>query len=666
MKCKGKLQPSSFCRQPLWWVVVIFGLLTGRPEVSGQNTAFTYQGQLSVGGVPANGNYDFTFGLYPTNAGGVPAGNLLTNSSIVVSNGLFTTVLDFGPVLNGTPYWLEIGVQPAGGTNGFGILVPRQALNSTPYAAYAANAGTVAGVLAASNLPPSVALLNSSPNFSGTVTAPGFAGDGSGLTNLNTTNLVGTIPTAQLNGTIPLAQLPAAVVTNGAGGVNLTGVFAGDGSGLTNLNTTNLVGTIPVAQLNGTIPLAQLPSVVITNGAGGVNITGVFSGGGGGLTSLNASQLTSGTVADAQLSTNVGLLNANQNFTGSNAFSGVVMATNGNNLLNGTFTGNVIGNGGGLTNLNSTNLVGTIPAAQLNGTIPLAQLPPAVITNGAGGVNLTGGFTGGGGGLTNLNASQLASGTIPDAQLSTNVPLLNGNNNWTGTNNFANGLSSGSNFVSTYNGGNSGWQLMQRAVINGLPVPSFRPTSTGQRLALDGMPNGNPGDGGDGVSWLDWCLEDCEFGNPIVHSIHLSTHPGFMEISSVSYNGGTALPLGLGYGNGSLAGDSFPVIISPSGQVTITNPVIQYNYKPAFYTNYTAGTNDQILFCNGTNQLITLPGGAWVTKIYTIISISTHGSVLVTNASGSITINGGLSQLLGASGSGTNRLTVIYDGANWQ
>jgi hypothetical protein len=548
----------------LWLLVVIFGLVAGRPEVFGQTTAFTYQGQLLNGGVPVSGSYDFTFGLYPTNAGGIPAGNLLTNSSVLVSNGLFTTVLDFGPVLNGTPYWLEIGVQPSGGTNGFDILVPRQALNSTPYAAYAASAGTVTGVLATNNLPPSVALLNSSPNFSGTVTAPGFAGDGSGLTN------------------------------------------------------------------------------------------------------LNASQLASGTIPDAQLSTNVPLLNGNNNWTGSNTFSGVVMATNTNNLLNGTFTGNAAGNGGGLTNLNTTNLVGTIPTAQLNGTIPLAQLPPAVITNGAGGVNLTGLFSGGGGGLSNLNASQLTSGTIPDAQLSTNVPLLNGNNNWTGINNFASGLNTGSNFVSTFNGTNSGWQLMQRAYINFLPVPTFRPTLAGQRLALDGMPNGSPTDGGDGVSWLDWCLEDCFGSNPIIHCIHLATHPTIMEISSVAYNGGTALPLGLGYGNGMLAGDSFPVIISPNGQVTITNPVIQYNYKPAFYTNYTAGTNDQILFCNGTNQLITLPGSTWVTKMFTIISTSTHGSVLVTNASGSITIGGGLSQRLGASGSGTNRITVVYDGANWQ
>jgi hypothetical protein len=44
-----------------------------------------------------------------------------------------------------------------------------------------------------------------------------------------------------------------------------------------------------------------------------------------------------------------------------------------------------------------------------------------------------GSFTGNGAGLTNLNASQLASGTVADARLSTNVPLLNGSAAFAGT-----------------------------------------------------------------------------------------------------------------------------------------------------------------------------------------------------------------------------------------
>jgi hypothetical protein len=87
------------------------------------------------------------------------------------------------------------------------------------------------------------------------------------LTNLNA---------AQLTGTIPLARLPAAVLTNGASGVSLTGSFTGDGSGLTNLNA------------------AQLPAGVLTNYASGVTLSGRFTGDGSGLNNLNAQNLING------------------------------------------------------------------------------------------------------------------------------------------------------------------------------------------------------------------------------------------------------------------------------------------------------------------------------------------------------------------------------------
>jgi len=60
----------------------------------------------------------------------------------------------------------------------------------------------------------------------------------------------------------------------------------------------------------------------------------------------------------------------------------------------------------------------SISASQLTGTIPLANENPNVVTNTETGVTLTGTFTGNGGGLTNLNANNLASGTVPLARLS--------------------------------------------------------------------------------------------------------------------------------------------------------------------------------------------------------------------------------------------------------
>ena len=132
--------------------------------------------------------------MFPTNiAGGVIAGPL-TNSATTVSNGLFTTTIDFGPgALIGSGNWLEIAVNTTG-ANHFSTLSPRQPLMPVPYALWAGSAS----------------------------------------------NLSGTVSVAQLTGTLPPAQLPALVVTNGGTGVMLTGNFIGNGAGLTNVSSPGM------------------------------------------------------------------------------------------------------------------------------------------------------------------------------------------------------------------------------------------------------------------------------------------------------------------------------------------------------------------------------------------------------------------------------------------
>jgi len=64
-------------------------------------------------------------------------------------------------------------------------------------------------------------------------------------------------------------------------GNNLTvgGVISGNGSALTSLNASQLT--------TGTVPLASLPSSVVLNNASGVTLNGTFTGNGSGLTGLN-------------------------------------------------------------------------------------------------------------------------------------------------------------------------------------------------------------------------------------------------------------------------------------------------------------------------------------------------------------------------------------------
>ncbi|MCU0785050.1 MAG: hypothetical protein MUF81_13585 [Verrucomicrobia bacterium] len=176
-------------------------------------TAFSYQGQLVDGGNPANGSYDLTFTLYYAASNGTIVAGPLTNSAVTVSNGLFTTTLDYGAgVFSGVVRWLEIGVRTNGSADDYTLLSPRQQLTPTPYALYAPSAGTAANA--------------------------------------------GSVAAANITGIMALAQLPAVVLTNNASGVNLSGDFSGSGAGVTNLNAANLAsGTMEDTRLSTNVAL---------------------------------------------------------------------------------------------------------------------------------------------------------------------------------------------------------------------------------------------------------------------------------------------------------------------------------------------------------------------------------------------------------------------------
>ncbi len=76
-------------------------------------------------------------------------------------------------------------------------------------------------------------------------------------------------------------------------------------------NAGNLTGTLPSGLLSGSYTGA------LTFG----NAANAFTGSGAGLIGLNASNIASGTLADARLTANVAMLNTNQTFTGGKAFS---------------------------------------------------------------------------------------------------------------------------------------------------------------------------------------------------------------------------------------------------------------------------------------------------------------------------------------------------------
>ena len=222
--------------------------------------------------------------------------------------------------------------------------------------------------------------------------------------------------------------LNAGSITNGFGNINIGGIFSGDGSGLTTLNASNLSsGTVAdariaassitqhQAQITGT---GALNSGSITSGFGNINIgTSTFTGNGSGLTTLNASNLSSGTVGGSRLGGNQSMAGVKTFTNTSGATStttGAVRVGGGLGVVGAIYAGSLnTAAGGGIQNLSASNLAtGTVPNARVTGTYSnltgTGALAAGEITTTFGNINIgTSTFTGNGSGLTDVDATTL-------------------------------------------------------------------------------------------------------------------------------------------------------------------------------------------------------------------------------------------------------------------
>ena len=99
-------------RAPLFcFAAMVISVLLGVP-VAGQTSGFVYQGRLTDGGTPANGNYDLQFALWNSLSGGTQVGSTQAINTVAVSNGVFTVSLDFGAnAFPGANRFLEISTR---------------------------------------------------------------------------------------------------------------------------------------------------------------------------------------------------------------------------------------------------------------------------------------------------------------------------------------------------------------------------------------------------------------------------------------------------------------------------------------------------------------------------------------------------------------------------
>ena len=205
------------------------------------------------------------------------------------------------------------------------------------------------------------------------------------------------------------------------------------------ISASNLLGSITATQIVGTISSALI-SGTYSNAVSFSNSTNSFAGNGAGLTSLNGSAVTSGTVADARLSSNVALLNQNQTFTGADTFTGTNLFTNTNTFTgtgnytgvntftnwNNSFVGNFYGNGlvgWGAVAATSQQAVRDHGYMETNPLYTTITLPVSPLTNGDI-VRVSGG--GAGGWRVVVNNGQSILGSLASFGNCFPVPVLSG------------------------------------------------------------------------------------------------------------------------------------------------------------------------------------------------------------------------------------------------
>jgi hypothetical protein len=318
----------------------------------------------------------------------------------------------------------------------------------------------------------------------GSITGGSFTGNGSGLTGI-TASQSGAVPTTTtVNGhalssnvTVTQSDVGLGNVTNvaqvnkagdtmtGPLAVNTAGAAAGvastmSGSGKAGdfvINNASNSDTAVYGQTNGSGNAVYgytsgTGNAVngTTNGTGNA-VVGNTTGAGDAIVGTTTGTWRAGDFEINNASNTADALYATTNGTGNAGNFGGKVNVSGNLTVGGTITGS----GVSLGNLNASNLAsGTVPDPRLSGTYSNA-------------INLTNtGNTlfGNGWNLVNLNASNLASGTVAVARLSADVPLLNATQNFTGANTFS---ASTTNFNSPVN--------LNSTVTVGAPVTAYAP-----------------------------------------------------------------------------------------------------------------------------------------------------------------------------------------------
>jgi hypothetical protein len=175
-----------------------------------------------------------------------------------------------------------------------------------------------------------------------------IASNASGLANLNASNLVGNVANSNVALVVSQASQPNITSVGTLTGLNVQGLLiASDGSGIANLRAANITGTVATAGVVTNPAQVNITSVgtLTSLGVTGIITGGLFSGNGSALSNINASNV----IGDVPLADSV-LNPAQPNITSVGLLSNLAVS-------NSVTTGNVWANSLSVTGLSGQNPV---------------------------------------------------------------------------------------------------------------------------------------------------------------------------------------------------------------------------------------------------------------------------------------------------------------------
>jgi hypothetical protein len=407
---------------------------------NGRTTAASANGASTIVARDANGNFTANV-ITATTSNATTFNGTTGNFTNISGNGVSLTAINASNITSGT---IANARTTASDANGASTIVVRDANGAfaagnvtaanfigagttiTSINASNISSGTIANArttAASANGASTIVSRDSGGNFSANTVTAAVIGDLSGGSNINASNIAsGTIANART--TAATANGASTIVLRGASGEFAAGAitgasFSGNGSAITAINASAITtGTLDNART--TASSANGASTIVVRDANGsfagnviTGTTGTFtniSGNGSSLTAINASNISSGTIANARTTA-----------SDANGASTIVSRdANGSFTANvGTFT-TVSGAGGAISAINASNISsGTIANART--TAATANGASTIVLRGASGEFSAGAitgasFTGDGAAISNTNASNLSAGTIANAR----------------------------------------------------------------------------------------------------------------------------------------------------------------------------------------------------------------------------------------------------------